>query len=289
MSVLYVVATPIGNLSDMCERALEVLRNVKYILAEDTRHTSILLRHFKITSPMISMHKFNEFSKSEIILEKILKEDCDAALVSDAGTPCISDPGSLLVRTAHQKGIKVTGIPGACAITAALSISGFDAGKFSFTGFFPRTKKEKEETINLMLNSIIDIFVIYESPMRLIDTLTYLLEYFPNGECVICNDLTKLYEKTLKGFLRYILPVLASDPNVNKGEYVIVFKKNMSCEKKQDDDLSLEAKIMDYISKNNVSLKTAVKKLAEEGADSKKSLYSASLRIKSLINNIPDD
>jgi 16S rRNA (cytidine1402-2'-O)-methyltransferase len=280
MSVLYVIATPIGNLSDIGERALAVLRDVKYILAEDTRHTGILLKHYGISRPMLSLHKFNEMAKSSVILEKIVNSGCDAALVSDAGTPCISDPGSILVELAHQKDIKIIGIPGPCAIATAVSVCGFDASQFTFMGFFPKVAKKKKDAVEQIRNSTIEIFVIYESPLRLIDTLAFLLHNFPNAECAVCNDLTKLYERTIKGSLSDIYSMLALDANVRKGEYVIVFKRNSLIEKKVEVDISLEAAILDYMVKNNVSLKVAVKQLAEKKLGSKSDLYKASLCMK---------
>jgi 16S rRNA (cytidine1402-2'-O)-methyltransferase len=288
MGTLYIVATPIGNLSDISERALDVLRNVRYILAEDTRHTSQLLRHYGIAVPMISLHKFNEFSKSSAILDRILSEGCDAALVSDAGTPCISDPGSLLTGLAHEKNMTIIGIPGACAMAAAVSVCGFDASAFSFIGFFPRTKQKKEATLDLIRNSAIEIFVIYESPLRLPETLAFLLTNFPDAECAVCNDLTKLHEKTVKGPLAEVYALLASSANVHKGEYVVVFKRNSAVPQKVQDDISLEAKILDHMVKNRVSVKTAVKQLAENKVSPKSALYQASLCMKNIIKIVPE-
>jgi 16S rRNA (cytidine1402-2'-O)-methyltransferase len=286
MSVLYVVATPIGNLSDITERALAVLHDVKYILAEDTRHTGILLKHYGISRQMISLHKFNESAKSSAILDKIINDGCDAAMVSDAGTPCISDPGSIMVELAHQKGIKIIGIPGPCAIAAAVSVCGFDAGRFAFLGFFPKTAKKKEEAVDIIRNSVIEIFVIYESPLRLTGTLVFLLQNFPNAECAVCNDLTKLFERTVKGSLSDVYSMLVVDANVRKGEYVIVLKRNSVTKKEIEGDISLEAKLLDYMVKNNVSLKIAVKQLAENKIASKSTLYQASLCMKDRLKMI---
>jgi 16S rRNA (cytidine1402-2'-O)-methyltransferase len=287
MSVLYVVATPIGNLSDISERALAVLRDVKYILAEDTRHTGILLKRYGISGSMVSLHKFNEMAKSNAILDKIINDGCDAALVSDAGTPCISDPGSILVELAHQKDIKIIGIPGPCAVALAVSVCGFEAGRFTFMGFFPKIAKKREEAAELIRSSVVDVFVIYESPLRITGTLAFLLQHFPNAECAVCNDLTKLFERTVKGSLSDVYSMLALDENVRKGEYVIVFKRNSISEKEIEDGISLEAKLLDYMVKNNVSLKIAVKQLAEKKISSKSSLYQASLYMKDRLKMIP--
>jgi len=284
MSVLYVVATPIGNLSDISKRALEILNSVKYIIAEDTRHTDILLKRYKISKPLISLHKFNEMSKSGGIIEKIISENADAALVSDAGTPCVSDPGSIFVKSAVEKNIEIIGIPGPCAITTAVSISGIDAKQFSFIGFFPKLKKEKEQVLELIKNSAIDVFVFFESPIRLTDTLALLLDNFQYATCAVCNDLTKRFERTVRGPLKDVYLKLKNDINVKKGEYVIVFKPNTEVKKEAAEDISNEAKLLDYMIKNNISFKEAVSKLAEDKVALKNDLYRAFLNLKKLMS-----
>ena len=286
MSVLYVVATPIGNLSDISRRALEILNSVKYIIAEDTRHTGILLKHYKISKPLISLHKFNEMLKSGDILDKIIKENADAALVSDAGTPCISDPGSIFVKSAAKKNIEIIGIPGPSAMATAVSISGIDFKDFSFIGFFPKLKKEREQILELIKNSVIDVFVFFESPLRLVETLTVLEKNFKNAECAVCNDLTKLFERTVRGSLFDVYEKLKNDINVKKGEYVIVFKRNSKVKKETENEISLEAKILDYMIKNNVNFKAAVSILAEEKIALKNDLYQASLNLKKLTEKL---
>jgi 16S rRNA (cytidine1402-2'-O)-methyltransferase len=192
-----------------------------------------------------------------------------------------------LVDLAHQKDIKVIGIPGPSAMATAVSVCGFDVGQFSFMGFFPKKTKEKKEAIELIRNSVIDVFVIYESPLRLTGTLAFLLQNFPNAECAVCNDLTKLFERTIKGSLSDVYSMLALDANVNKGEYVIVLKRNSIIEKKVEEDISLEAKLLDHMVKNNVSVKIAVKQLAEKKISSKSDLYQASLHMKDRLKMIP--
>jgi 16S rRNA (cytidine1402-2'-O)-methyltransferase len=280
MSILYVVATPIGNLTDISPRALTVLRDARYILAEDTRHTGILLRHYGISRPMLAVHKFNEWEKSGSILDKIIHEDCDAALVSDAGTPCVSDPGSTLVGLAHEKNITVIGIPGACALATAVSVCGFDSSRFSFIGFFPKTGKQRAEAIDVIRNSSIELTVIYESPLRVVETLALLREQFPHAECAVSNDLTKLHERTIKGSLADVHSCLESDANARKGEYVIVLKSNAVVEQKPEDALSLEAQLLDYVIKHQVSFKTAIQQLTAQKVSSKSNLYQASLRLR---------
>jgi len=282
MSILYVVATPIGNLADISKRALEILNSVKYIIAEDTRHSDILLKHYKISKPLISLHKFNEMSKGGEILDKLIAENCDAALISDAGTPCISDPGAVFVKAAKDRNIEIIGIPGPCALTTAISVSGIDAKHFSFIGFFPKLKKEREDTIELIKNSAIDVFVFFESPLRIVETLAFLLKHFENSECAVCNDLTKLFERTHAGELSDVYLKLKDDAKAKKGEYVIVFKRNLKIKKEVQAEISTEAKILDYMIKNNAGFKEAIIKLAENKAALKNDLYNASLNIKRL-------
>jgi 16S rRNA (cytidine1402-2'-O)-methyltransferase len=280
MSILYVVATPIGNLADISQRALTLLREPGYILAEDTRHTGILLNHYGISRPMLAVHKFNEWEKSGGILDKMIHEDCDAALVSDAGTPCVCDPGSALVALAHEKNIPVIGIPGACALATAVSVCGFDASRFSFIGFFPKAGKQRKEALDVIRHSTVELTVLYESPLRIVETLALLLEQFPQGECTVSNDLSKLHERTVKGSLADVYARLESDANVRKGEYVIVLKSNAVIEQKPEETLSLEAQLLDYVIKHQVSFKTAIQQLAAQKVSSKSNLYQASLNLR---------
>ena len=286
MGTLFVVATPIGNLSDMTFRAVEVLSAVKYIAAEDTRHVLPLLKRYDISEPkLISLHKFNESDKSNKILDKIINEDCDVALVSDAGTPCISDPGSLFVRGARERGVDVIGIPGASAVALAISISGLDVSNFAFLGFFPRDNRHKKSVIALMQSSDIKAFVIYESPLRVINTLKYLSECFPNAFGMVGNDLTKMFESTVYGTLDSIISALEGNEHVEKGEYVIVLEPRFISEKAEI-DISIEALLVNEMVINGVSLKGAVKSLSDKNISSKNEIYKASLNLKKLFNNI---
>ena len=285
MGTLYVVATPIGNLADMTFRGVETLKSVKYIAAEDTRHVAPLLRHYGMTKySLISLHKYNEMGKSEAILKRILEEDCDIALVSDAGTPCISDPGGVLVAKAREKGIEVIGIPGASAVTLALSISGLDLKNFAFLGFFPRGTKGKKKMIELMKKPELSTFVIYESPMRILATVKFLSECFPQGFGVVGNDLTKLFESTVSGSFAEIHHILTENPHVEKGEYVIVIEPRYE-EEVIISELSIEAQLVNEMVLHNITMKDAIKKVAEKSKISKSDVYQASLQVKNLLKS----
>ncbi len=173
MGTLFVVATPIGNLNDLSPRAIETLRIADYILVEDTRQTIKLLNHFDIKNKMVSYHKFNEKERSSEIISD-LKDGKNVALVSDAGTPCISDPGYILVKVALENNIKVIGIPGCSAVITALSIGGLDTSSFTFYGFVPTENKPRKELFNKIKESDIKTKVVYESPKRIIKLLTDL-------------------------------------------------------------------------------------------------------------------
>jgi 16S rRNA (cytidine1402-2'-O)-methyltransferase len=285
MGTLFVVATPIGNLSDMTFRAIETLKAVKYIAAEDTRHLIPLLKRYDISGrKLVSLHKFNESKKSSGILDKIESEDCDIALVSDAGTPCISDPGGVLVKAARERNISVIGIPGATAMALAVSISGLDVDRFAFLGFFPKENKQIKSLIALMQAADIKTFVIYESPLRILHTLNYLSKVFPNSFGMVGNDLTKMFESSVYGTLGDIISVLEDNENVEKGEYVIVIEPRF-VPKEIEDDISLEALLVNEMVLHGLTLKDAVRSLSVKMDFGKNEVYKASLRVKELIRN----
>lgn len=195
---LYIVATPIGNLQDITLRALETLKSSDTIVCEDTRVTGRLLHHYDIKKPMIALNEFNE---ETVIYELItrLKEGETLSLVSDSGTPLVSDPGFLFVRLARQKGISVTPIPGASAVIAALSASGLPSDSFMFLGFLSKNKTKKQKVLthiqSLLTKDFSPTIILYESPHRIVDTLIALQEAFGNREIVIARELTKVYEE----------------------------------------------------------------------------------------------
>lgn len=287
MSKLYVVPTPIGNLGDMTNRAVETLNSCDLILAEDTRHTQKLLNYFNIKTKMISYHKFNEKQRSEEIIHKLLNEDINAALVTDAGTPCISDPGYELVREVREKGIEVIGLTGASALTTALSISGIETYEFAFYGFLPRKKSELDAALKRVLNNPVKTFVFYESPKRIISLIENIKIHMPNSTLCVCKELTKIHEKTFYGSVDDVLEQLNNHGDVEKGEYVIVGYNNDYKEKGDTDiQVSLHAILFDKLFKNEYSLKEAVNEAALEGIASKNEAYKASLEIKKIIEKL---
>ena len=281
MGTLYVVATPIGNLNDITKRAIDTLREVDLILVEDTRQTIKLLNHFDIKNKMESYHKFNETKKGLEVIEK-LKEGKNIALVSDAGTPCISDPGYILVNIARKENIEVLVVPGASAVISALSISGLDTKNFSFYGFVHTDNKEKEELFHRIKTSDIETKVLYESPKRIVKLLEYINKVLPNSYIYLANELTKMHESSTYGNISDVYEKVKDDPNYLKGEYVVVLSNKK--EEEKENALSLEALIIDEVVKNNCSIKDAVSIVNEKNKDiSKKDIYNAGLNLKNII------
>lgn len=283
MGTLFVVATPIGNLNDISRRTLDILNNCDFIAAEDTRNTIKILNHYGIKKSMTSYHKFNEKSKSSIIIKKLI-EGSNVALVSDAGTPCISDPGYQLVKLARESKIDVIGIPGPSAVITALSISGLDTSNFSFYGFLPTDNKKLEIKLKEIQNSDINTFVIYESPKRLLKLLVKLNNYFNDSLLFVASDLTKIHERGFFGKVSDVLELLIKDSNVEKGEYVIVLQKSKKeiNHKETNNCSSIEALLIDIIIKNKCSLKDAVQILKSNKEFKKNQIYAASLNLKKI-------
>ena len=249
MPRLYVVATPIGNLSDISSRALETLKNCALIAAEDTRVTRALLNHFGIDTPCVSNHQHNEENRAAPLIERMLAEDIDVAVVTDAGTPCISDPGSVLVHEAAQAGIEVLAVPGATAMASALSVSGFDTREFAFYGFLPRQKKELEEKLLSIAHSGVPIAVAHESPHRVIDLVRVIAATLPGCRISASCDLTKLYEKTIRGTADEVLAMLLANEKAEKGEYCLVLDLHdvHLAEQQAAPNASLEARIFELM------------------------------------------
>lgn len=277
---LYVVSTPIGNLGDMSPRALEVLASADLIAAEDTRTAAMLLQRFGISGKrMIPSHKFNEETAAGKIVSELLG-GANAALVTDAGTPCVSDPGYLLVREAVEAGIKVTPVPGCCAAVAAIAVSGFRALSFTFYGFLPRSAGEIR---NVFREGEARLTVYYESPNRIRKSLSLLAEELPDAEICLCNDLTKKFERIYRGTPSEVCAELDANPNAEKGEYVLLVQSNGQ-KAGGEEPLSAEGWIADRMTKEGLSLRDAVASLAgdETCPYAKKQLYDASLRLKRL-------
>ena len=218
---LFVVATPIGNLSDLSPRALETLGTVAGICAEDTRHTRQLLTHFGIDRPLIALHEHNEEAMSERIVERLLGGD-SLALVSDAGTPLVSDPGYRVVRAARAAGLKVSPVPGACAAIAALSVAGLPSDRFVFEGFLPARSSARRERLG-RLSSETRTLVFYESSHRIAESLADMRVVFGDARnAVMARELTKLFETVLDGTLQSLHERVQADDNQRKGEFVLM-------------------------------------------------------------------
>lgn len=280
MGKLYVVATPIGNLADITKRALEVLNSVDIILCEDTRHSLKLLNYYNIKKRLISYHKFNEVERTKEIINML--EDNDIALITDAGSPCISDPGYILVNNVKQKGFEVIGVGGISAVITALSVSGLNTDRFTFLGFFPRNNKERESFIETIINSDVTTFVVYESPKRIIKTLEFLNEKLEDVTLSVSSDLTKLHEKNYFGSIDKVLKDLRANDKSDLGEYTIVLEKKEK-EIVVEESHTLEARLIDLMVKNSFSLKDAIEALNKDKNLHKKDIYDASLRLKELL------
>ncbi len=275
---LYLCATPIGNLEDMTFRCIRVLKEADVIAAEDTRNSIKLLNHFEIKTPMTSYHEFNKVEKARVLVEKILKGET-VALITDAGTPGISDPGEELVRQCIEAGIKVTPVPGAAACINALIMSGMPTRRFCFEAFLPSDKKEKADVLE-QLKAEQRTIIIYEAPHRLLRTLTEL-ESALGGmrKIAVCKELTKrhetVYRDTISGALGYYT---ANEP---KGEYVLVIEgrsqKELLEEKRAAwDDMSIEEHFNMYVSQG-MDKKDAMKLVAKDRGVSKRDIYNALL------------
>ena len=249
MPRLFIVATPIGNLSDISARALQTLRDCDLIAAEDTRVTRALLNHFEIDTPCVSNHQHNEENRAAPIVARMLEEDLDVALVTDAGTPCISDPGSFLAKEAAAAGIEVLAVPGPTAMASALSVSGFDTREFAFYGFLPRQKKDLEEKLLSIARSGVPIAVAHESPHRVIDLVRVIAATLPGCRISASCDLTKLYEKTIRGTADEGLAMLLANEKAEKGEYCLVLDLHdvHLAEQPAAPNASLEARIFELM------------------------------------------
>jgi len=281
MGTLYVVATPIGNLNDMTKRAIETLKEVDIILCEDTRTSMKLLNNFNIKNKLMSYHKYNEQEQTKNII-KLLKQDKNIAIITDAGTPCISDPGYILVKEARENNITVIPIGGISALITALSASGIETDKFTFQGFFPRETKEKTKLLEELNKTTIKVHIFYESPKRIIKTLEYLKNNLEIEKISIFKELTKLHEKNYYGSLEEVLNKLQNEEKTNQGEYTFIIKTKQKQEKEQN--ISLEALIIDKLIKEQKTIKEIVEILNKENKNiSKKDLYNASLNLKQIL------
>ena len=285
MGTLFVVATPIGNLNDMSKRAIETLQSVDYILCEDTRTSLKLLNSFEIKNKLISYHKFNEKERSSLILKDI-KSGKNIALISDAGTPCISDPGEVIVKAARENNIPVIGVGGISALITALSISGLSTENFTFHGFFPRDSKDKNKKMEELKNSETLTHVFYESPKRIVKTLEYINENLGNLKVSVLKELTKIHEKNYYGNLDLVITELKKDEKKDLGEYTFILEKEKN-DIKQDKSILIESLLLEEIIRENISLKEAIDIVNKKHTNlSKKEIYNASLNLKDTFSKI---
>ncbi|MDQ7073179.1 MAG: 16S rRNA (cytidine(1402)-2'-O)-methyltransferase [Gammaproteobacteria bacterium] len=220
-AILYIVATPIGNLSDISQRAIDTLQEVEVIAAEDTRHSGTLLQHYAISTPMISLHEHNEQQRSEVLLAR-LQQGESIALISDAGTPLISDPGYRLVSLVREHHIRVVPIPGSCALISALSASGLPSDRFSFEGFLPSKQGARQQALEALANDARTL-IFYESPRRLQASLADMVAIFgDNRTACLARELTKLHETITTKPLAELLAWVSDDPNQQRGECVVL-------------------------------------------------------------------
>ncbi len=274
IGMLYLCATPIGNLEDITFRVLRTLKEVDLIAAEDTRNSIKLLNHFEIKTPMTSYHEFNKVEKAKVLVQKLLSGK-NIAVITDAGTPGISDPGEELVRQCHEAGIKVTSLPGAAACITALTMSGRPTRRFAFEAFLPADKQERKEVLSELVNETRTI-IIYEAPHRLVRTLKELEQVLgKERQLTICKELTKRYENT---FLTTIQEALSYyDINEPRGEYVLVIegkKRSDIIKEKQAEweSMSIKDHVDMYIGQG-MDKKEAMKAVANDRGVSKRDIY----------------
>ena len=280
--MLYVVATPIGNLGDMSPRAVEVLKSVALIAAEDTRMTMKLTQRFGIETPLTSCHRHNEQGKAEGIVRRMLEEGIDVAVVTDAGTPAISDPGTILVRQVAEAGIEVVAVPGPSAMAAAMSVSGIDVTEFTFLGFLPREKKDLQAALRSAAQRT-QAGIVHESPYRVLDFMRVLADTLPQAYVSVSCDLSKLHELTLRGPVAEVLAHMEANDKTEKGEYCIVidFRAVPREEPKAESTLCLEARLLDLMLQG-ADMRDASRRLVEEG-EKKNAVYAAALRLKGML------
>lgn len=271
---LYLCATPIGNLEDMTFRAVRILREADLIAAEDTRNSIKLLNHFEIQTPMTSYHEYNKFDKGKKLVEKLL-EGKNIALITDAGTPGISDPGEELVKMCYEAGIEVTSVPGAAACITALTLSGLSTRRFAFEAFLPAAKKEREEILEELAGETRTI-IIYEAPHRLVKTLNLLYERLGDRRVTVCRELTKRHESAFRSTLSEAVAYYnANDP---KGECVLVIEGRSREEIQREEKekwsrMSIEEHVEYYISEG-FDRKNAMKKAAKDRGMQKREIYN---------------
>lgn len=271
---LFLCATPIGNLGDMTPRVIETLKAVDLIAAEDTRNSIKLLNHFDIHTPMTSYHEYNKVEKAEQLVCMLL-EGKNIAVVTDAGTPAISDPGEVLVKMCHESGVPVTALPGAAACITALTLSGLPTGRFCFEGFLPTEKKDRRMILKELSNEGRTI-ILYEAPHRLIRTLEELYETLGQRKVTLCRELTKKFETVLPTTFEDALEYYKTEQP--RGEYVLVIEGRSYEEKRQEEIAEWESwsieEHMAYYEEQGMDDKTAMKQVAKDRGVGKREIYA---------------
>lgn len=281
---LYIVATPIGNSRDMSPRGIQILTDVDIIAAEDTRRSMVLLNKLDIHNKLVSNHKFNEYGKAKYFINE-MKSGKSVAVITDAGTPCISDPGNELIRAAVEEGIRVVGVPGCCAAVNALAISGFDLSSFLFYGFFPRENAERRRLLERIRRGDTRTFAFYESPKRIMDLVDFFVEAEADVRMCLCNDMTKLHEMSFRGTPAQVREQLLQKGNYDKGEYAVVVEiAEEYVFNKVEHTVSAEAMLVDAMVSGGVSGKEAVAAVLADpnNSYSKNELKAAALNLKRL-------
>ena len=283
---LYIVATPIGNSRDMSPRGMQILEEADMIAAEDTRRSMVLLGKLGIRNKLVSNHKFNEYGKAKFFINAMLNGQ-SVAVITDAGTPCISDPGNELIKAAVEAGIRVVGVPGCCAAVNALAISGFDLSSFCFFGFFPRENPERRRLLEKLRRGDTRTFALYESPKRIMDLVDWFIEVEAEVRMVLCNDMTKLHEMTFRGTPAEVKEQLLSKGNYDKGEYAVVVEVAEDyIFNKVEHTVSAEAMLVDAMVKGLSGKEAVAAVLADENNSySKNELKAAALRLKKLLGD----
>ena len=281
---LYIVATPIGNSRDMSPRGREILSTVDIIAAEDTRRSMVLLNKLEIRNRLVSNHKFNEYGKAKYFINEMLSGK-SVAVITDAGTPCISDPGNELIRAAVEAGIPVIGVPGCCAAVNALSISGFDLSSFLFYGFFPRENADRRKLLEKLRRGDTRTFAFYESPKRIMELVDFFIDQQAQVRMCLCNDMTKLHEMAFRGTPAEVKEQLLAKGNYDKGEYaVIVEVAEEYVFNKKEHAVSAEALLVDAMVRDGLSSRDAVAAVLsdENNSYTKNELKTAALNLKRL-------
>ncbi|MCH5263177.1 MAG: 16S rRNA (cytidine(1402)-2'-O)-methyltransferase [Lachnospiraceae bacterium] len=271
--MLYLCATPIGNLGDMTPRVVETLRSVDIIAAEDTRNSIKLLNHFEIKTSMTSYHEYNRVEKADYLIEQ-MRQGKDVALITDAGTPAISDPGEVLVAKCHEAGITVTSLPGAAACITALTLSGLGTRRFCFEAFLPSDKKERAQILEELKEESRTI-ILYEAPHHLVRTLQDLYETLGNRRLTLCRELTKKFETVLPTTIEDALAMYSHEEP--RGEYVLVVEGKSLKQKKEEQhnawqSMSIEEH-MAYYEREGMDEKSAMKQVAKDRGVPKREIY----------------